>query len=142
LPKHQFEKVFTVEEANALIPRMEILVRGLQTEADVLRARIRDLARQSDSAIAGMPLGDLVDRFPELKENATRMAEMAGDVESLGGFLKDIELGLVDLPYEIDGDVVFLCWQSGERQIVAWHTIDSGFAERRPLPGVHKPYLN
>ena len=142
MPKHQFEKVFTVEEANALIPRMEILVRGLQSEADVLRARIRDLARRSDSAIAGMPLGDLVDRFPELKENATRMAEMAGDVESLGGFLKDTELGLVDLPYEIDGDVVFLCWQSGERQIVAWHTIDSGFAERRPLPGVHKPYLN
>ncbi|HLK88188.1 MAG TPA: DUF2203 domain-containing protein [Candidatus Binataceae bacterium] len=142
MPKHQFEKVFTVEEANALIPRMEILVRTLQTEADNLRARIRDLARRHDSAIAGMPLGDLVDRYPELREHATRMAETAGEVESLGGVLKDIDLGLIDLPYEIDDDVVFLCWQSGERQIIAWHAIDSGFAERRPLPGVAKPFLN
>lgn len=142
MAKHQFEKVFTVEEANALIPRMEVLVRGLQVEADGLRARIRDLARRYDSSIAGMPLADLVERYPELKENAARMAEMAGHVEKLGCFLKDIDLGLVDFPHEIEDDVVFLCWQSGERQILAWHTIDSGFSDRRPLPGVDKPYLN
>ncbi|HTJ09557.1 MAG TPA: hypothetical protein VL393_07695, partial [Candidatus Binataceae bacterium] len=78
MAKHQFEKVFTVEEANALIPRMEILVRGLQVEAEALRARIRELARRHDSSVAGMPLADLVERYPELKENAARMAEMAG----------------------------------------------------------------
>ena len=67
---------------------------------------------------------------------------MAGQVEGLGCFLKDIDQGLVDFPYEIEDDVVFLCWQSGERQIIAWHSIDSGFSDRRPLPGVNKPYLN
>ncbi len=142
LAKHQFEKVFTPEEANALIPRLEVLVRGLQVEADTLRARIRELARRDDSAIAGMPLANLIERYPELKENAARMAELAGQVEGLGCFLKDIDQGLVDFPYEIEDDVVFLCWQSGERQIIAWHTIDSGFSGRRPLPGVNKPYLN
>jgi len=75
-------------------------------------------------------------------EYAARMAEMAGQVEALGGFLKDIDQGLIDFPYEIEDDVVFLCWQSGECQIIAWHTIDSGFSDRRPLPGVNKPYLN
>lgn len=142
MAKHQFEKVFTVEEANALIPRMEILVRGLQIEADSLRERIRELARHHDSSITAMPLSDLVERYPELKANAARMAEMAGQVENLGCFLKDIDQGLVDFPYEIEDDVVFLCWQSGERQIIAWHTIESGFSDRRPLPGANKPYLN
>jgi hypothetical protein len=142
LAKHQFEKVFTVEEANALIPRMEILVRGLQAEADALRAQVRELARRHDSSITTMPLSDLIERYPELKEYAARMAEMAGQVETLGCFLKDIDQGLVDFPYEIEDDVVFLCWQSGERQIIAWHTIDSGFSDRRPLPGVNTPYLN
>jgi hypothetical protein len=142
LPKHQFEKVFTVEEANALIPRMEILVRGLQVEAEALRARIRELASRYDSSIAAMPLSDLIERYPQLKENAARMAEMAGQVEGLGCFLKDIDQGLIDFPYEIEDDVVFLCWQSGERQIIAWHAVDSGFSDRRPLPGVNKPYLN
>jgi hypothetical protein len=142
LAKHQFEKVFTAEEANALIPRMEILVRGLQVEAEALRARIRELARLHDSSITAMPLSDLIERYPQLKENAARMAEMAGQVEGLGCFLKDIDQGLVDFPYEIEDDVVFLCWQSGERQIIAWHTIDAGFSDRRPLPGVNKPYLH
>ena len=142
MAKHQFEKVFTVEEANALIPRMEILVRGLQVEADALRARIRDLARRHDSSIAAMPLSELIELYPELKANAARMAETAGQVESLGCFLKDIDQGLVDFPYEIEDDVVFLCWQSGERQIIAWHTIDSGISDRPPLPRVNKPYLN
>src|ERR1700689_3669717 len=142
LAKHQFEKVFTVEEANALIPRMEILVRELQIQADALRVRIRELALRHDSSIAAMPLADLIERYPELKENAARMAEMAGQVEGLGCFLKDIDLGLVDFPYEIEDDGVFLCWQSGEPQIIAWHSIDSGLSARRPLPGVNKPYLN
>lgn len=142
MAKHKFEKVFTPEEANTLIPRLEVLVRGLHIEAETLRARIRELARRDDAAIAATPLADLIERYPELKENAARMAELAGQIEGLGCFLKDIDQGLVDFPYEIDDDVVFLCWQSGERQIIAWHTIDSGFSDRRPLPGVNKPYLN
>lgn len=142
MAKHKFEKVFTPEEANTLIPRLEVLVRGLHIEAETLRVRIRELGRRDDSAIAAMPLADLIERYPELKENAARMAELAGQIEGLGCFLKDIDQGLVDFPYEIDDDVVFLCWQSGERQIIAWHTIDSGFSDRRPLPGVNKPYLN
>ena len=148
MAKHQFEKVFTVEEANALIPRMEILVRGLQVEADALRARIRELARRHDSSVAGMPLSDLVERYPELKDNAARMAEMAGQVEALGCFLKDIDQGLVDFPFLIgaegdeEDDVVFLCWQYGEPRIVAWHSIESGFGQRQPLPGASKPLLN
>ena len=142
MAKHKFEKVFTAEEANALIPRLEVLVRGLQVEADSLRARIRELARRDDSSIAAMPLADLIERYPELKGYTARMAELAGQIESLGCILKDIDQGLVDFPYEVEDDVVFLCWQSGERQIIAWHTIDSGFSSRRPLPGVNKPYLN
>lgn len=142
MPKVQFEKVFTVEEANALIPRMELLVRAMQVEADAIRARLREVLRDDDTAVTAMPLSEVIERFPELKENAERMAEVAGQVESLGGFLKDIDQGLIDFPHEIDDDVVFLCWQSGEPRIVAWHSVDSGFAERRPLPGVDKPYLN
>lgn len=141
MAKHKFEKVFTLAEANAFIPRLEILVRALQFEADALRARLRELARK-EPGVAGLPLPDLIERYPELKENAARMAELASQVEGLGCLLKDIDLGLVDFPYEAEDDVVFLCWQSGEREIIAWHTIDSGFAARRPLPGVNKPYLN
>lgn len=141
MAKNRFEKIFTPSEANSLIPRLEILIRGLQLEAEALRKRIRELARR-EPAVAGEPLPELIRRYPELRENASRMAEAATQVEALGGLLKDIDHGLVDFPCETEGDVVFLCWQFGEREIVAWHPIEGGFAQRRPLPGANKPYLN
>jgi len=70
------------------------------------------------------------------------MAEIATEIEEMGCFLKDIDLGLVDFPSEMEGDVVFLCWQYGEAQVIAWHSIESGFGQRRPLPDAAKPYLN
>jgi len=141
LAKLQFEKVFTTEEANALLPRLEILVRALQNHTNALRARIRELAG-TDPDIGALPLSTVIDRYPELRPEAARVAEVAAQIGSLGCVLKDIDLGLVDFPFEIDGGVIFLCWQSGEREIIAWHSVDSGFGARQPLPGANKPYLN
>jgi hypothetical protein len=141
LPKYRFEKLFSAEEANQLIPRLEFLVRRLQMQANSLRARIREIAGR-DSSILGLELADVVGRHPELRPFAAAMAEAAGAIESLGCLLKDIDQGLVDFPGEIGEQVVFLCWQFGEPHIVAWHALDSGFAERKPLPGAAKLYLN
>ena len=67
------------------------------------------------------------------------MAEIASEIEAMGCFLKDVDQGLVDFPFLLSGEeedqVVFLCWQFGEPRIFAWHAIDAGFGERRPLPG-------
>ncbi len=141
MPKYRFEKLFSAEEANHLIPRLEILVRRLQMQADSLRARIREIAER-DSSILGLELAEVVGRYPELRPFAAAMAEAAGAIESMGCLLKDIDQGLVDFPGEIGDEVVFLCWQSGEPHIVAWHPLDSGFAQRKPLPGAAKLYLN
>ena len=89
-----------------------------------------------------MPLSDLIERYPELKETASRMAEMAGQVECLGCFLKDIDLGLVDFPCEIDDDVVFLCWQSGERQSSPGTPSIPVSPTAGRCPALNKPYLN
>jgi hypothetical protein len=141
LAKRRFEKLFTPEEANGLIPQLEASIRGLQLEVEALRAQVRELARE-DSDVDQLPLLQLVERYPTLKANASRMADLASQIEGLGCFLKDIEMGLVDFPCEVEDDVVFLCWQFGEREIVAWHSVESGFADRRPLPGASKPFLN
>jgi hypothetical protein len=141
LAKRRFERLFTPEEANALIPQLEASIRGLQIEVEALRAQVRELARE-DSDVDQLPLLQLVERYPTLKANASRMADLASQIEGLGCFLKDIEMGLVDFPCEVEDDVVFLCWQFGEREIVAWHSVESGFADRRPLPGASKPFLN
>lgn len=139
--KDRFEKLFTREEADELIPRLEFVCRKLQLEAGTLRSRIAALAGTAENADR-MSLQHVIDRYPELRTIATRMAELAGEIESYGCLLKDIDQGLIDFPSELDGETIFLCWQFGEPRIVAWHGLEAGFAGRRQLHGAPKTYLN
>jgi hypothetical protein len=141
LAEHHFPKLFSADEANSLIPRLEVLIRDLQDNAGNLRERIQELAA-TDDKVDSMRLQEIVELHPELKGAASRMAEIVGEIEELGCFLKDIDLGLIDFATEMEDDVVFLCWQYGEQRVLAWHSIESGFGQRRPLPDASKPYLN
>lgn len=142
MAKLGFEKLFTPREANELIPTLEVLIRELQGRAKDLREEIGVLI-EHNAAIEHAQLAQMIERYPQLREPAAQLAETAGKIDALGCFLKDIDLGLIDFPWELDdGDVAFLCWQSGESAIVAWHPVEGGFGQRRPLPGAAKPYLN
>jgi hypothetical protein len=141
LPNIGFDKLFSEEEANELIPRLEILMRQLQMQATSLRARIDELS-VDDPSILHSAMTEIVGRYPELRSFATNMAEAAAQIESFGCILKDIDLGLIDFPYDAGDDIVFLCWQFGESRVVAWHSVDTGFSERQPLPGAPDRYLN
>jgi hypothetical protein len=141
LPNIEFVKLFSEEEANELIPRLEILMRQLQMQASSLRARVEELA-VDDPSILHSAMSDIVGRYPELRSFATNMADAAAQIDSLGCILKDIDLGLIDFPYEMGDEIVFLCWQFGEPRVVAWHSVDSGFSERQSLPGAPNRWLN
>jgi hypothetical protein len=141
LPKHRFARLFSQEEANELIPRLEIVIRRLQSQANSLREQIQKLSQRDDSMLH-QELDDIIKNYPELRSFTSSMAEAAAEIDSMGCLLKDIDQGLIDFPHERGDEVVFLCWQSGEPQIVAWHSIESGFADRQPLPGAPKLYLN
>jgi hypothetical protein len=141
LPNIGFNKLFSEEEANELIPRLEILMRQLQMQATSLRARIDELS-VTDPSILRCAMSEIVGRYPELQSFATNMADAAAQIESFGCILQDIDLGLIDFPYDADDEVVFLCWQFGEPRVVAWHSVNSGFSERQPLPGAPNRWLN
>ena len=141
--KHRFEKLFSPVEANELIPRLEEIVRRLQTLAQRLREQIKKLVQENPAGgFDDMKIDEIVERRPELQSLAAEMARLALQVEGYGCFLKDVDLGLVDFPSELDNEVVFLCWQFGEPQLATWHSIEGGFASRRPLSGARKLYLN
>jgi hypothetical protein len=141
LPNIGFDKLFSEEEANELIPRLEILMRQLQMQATSLRARIDELS-VTDPSILHSAMSEIVGRYPELRSFATNMADAAAQIESFGCILKDIDLGLIDFPYDADDEVIFLCWQFGEPRVVAWHSVNSGFSERQPMPGAPDRWLN
>jgi hypothetical protein len=124
-------KIFTVQEANALLPNVRAIVWKIQRAHRHL-GRYREDAKKAAEAAeqGGGGLTDGVAYAAILTELTTHLTEL----EALGVQLKDFERGLVDFPSLRDGRVVLLCWQLGEGdELEWWHDVDAGFAGRTPL---------
>ncbi len=130
---------FTIEEANALIPRLEMLVADAQRAALALRSAMQE----SDDATAGdaRTTKDVLRVRPDLADEVHRLEWAVAEIEALGCQFKGLDLGLVDFPAQVDGTTVLLCWQYGEKQIAFWHRSDEGFANRRALAAAERPSL-
>jgi hypothetical protein len=133
-------RIFTLEEANALLPTLELALGDLAR----LRAELEEAIRAAGGAETAAGILQRGDTPPKGKEAAAAhlrsLAEEVGAaverVNSLGCVLKDIEAGLVDFYALRDDEPVFLCWQLGEPQVAHWHTLEGGFAAREPIEGV------
>jgi hypothetical protein len=124
-------KVFSVEEANALLPTVRgILSRIQRTHSRLLsyQAAAKHAAEGAEQGGGGMPDG------PRYVSLLIKLFSNTSELEALGVQLKDYERGLIDFPSLRDGRVVLLCWQMGEGdQIEWWHDVETGFAGRQPL---------
>jgi len=47
--------------------------------------------------------------------------------------VKDLDIGLLDFPCAVDGKLILLCWKMGEKTIEHWHSMEEGFANRKPI---------
>jgi hypothetical protein len=124
-------KLFTVEEANALLPT----VRGIVARVQRAYSRVAGAQGAARQAAEGAKLGGGgMAGGPDYIASLTTLAESAGQLEALGVQLKDYERGLIDFPTMREGRVVLLCWQMGEGEAVEWwHDLEAGFAGRQPL---------
>ena len=130
-------RLFTLEEANALVPRVRELLEDVRLRAEQLGAlqerleAFRERKRSGDHAdgearVAAEALG-------EAQRLSEEIRELALEVQAMGVEIKDLRTGLVDFRAEREGRVVYLCWRLGEDQIRFWHELDTGFAGREPL---------
>ena len=124
-------KIFTVEEANALLPT----VRGIVGRIQRAYGRVSAAQEQARLAAAGAAHGGGgMEGGGAYVLSLSKLAEASGQLEELGVQLKDYERGLIDFPAMREGRVVLLCWQSGEGdELEWWHDLEAGFAGRQPL---------
>lgn len=99
------DRLYTLEEARALLPEMRRMIAVLQGEHGA---------------------GTNGSQPPSPNE-------VLGRLEELQVPLRDVSLGLVDFPHERDGRRVWLCWMSDEDEIGYWHETDEGASSRKPL---------
>jgi hypothetical protein len=133
------QRHFTVEAANAFVPRLSEVFAAVRTDLEALREVARELAA------AGFPLSDEgpVTVDPDAPESVRLQQEQAhalagkigatlDEVAGLGVEVKGID-GLVDFLSRRDGEVVYLCWRFGEDCVNHWHDLEGGFAGRQPI---------
>lgn len=124
-------KIFTVEEANALLPRVRKIVARIQQAHKSLARYREDVKKAAEAAENGG--GGIVDGVQYASILST-LTEQLTELEGLGVQMKDFERGLIDFPSLRDGRMVLLCWQMGEGdELEWWHDVDAGFAGRTPL---------
>ena len=124
-------KLFSVEEANALLPTVRRIAEAIRRAHGRLMAS-QEAARQA-AENASLGGGAMVGGERYVAALVT-LAERAGELEAHGVQLKDYERGLVDFPSLREGRVVLLCWQLGEPETIEWwHETEAGFAGRQPL---------
>lgn len=127
----------TVEEANRLLAEIRPLLerlRGQKREFDRLETRIEVLAVATAGAA---PENTDAVELRTCQDKRRRLGEAIGRavtaLHEKGVLVKDLDVGLCDF-YSLAGDrLVFLCWKLGEPEVAHWHTLEGGFAGRRPL---------
>jgi hypothetical protein len=130
--------VFTIEAANALIPRLQGLMEaqmGRRGEIEKLLERLSQRLGKTPEAIQDDPADP--DDVRELKRDIIGRVERYhaawSELEEMGAVLKDPRTGLVDFYGRVDGKLVWLCWKYGEKQVTHYHGLDEGFSGRKPI---------
>ncbi len=128
------DKLFTLAEANALIPQIELIMERMQRLSMKVREEIETLARErGEQMLAELSMPQVLRLKPSLRPVFEELAQAVQDIEKHGCSFKGLELGLVDFPAHLSGEVVELCWQYGEKEIAFYHRRHEGFAGRQAL---------
>jgi len=133
-------RLWTVEEANARVPELEELLPRLRAWTVRMAEVHAELHRLQEFWGKEIDAPDHADHErknqldSEWANLTQRLEEAVSSLQREAIELRDVDSGLVDFYGYVGGEVVFLCWLRGEPEVGHYHTLTSGFRNRRPLP--------
>jgi hypothetical protein len=131
------ERTFSLEEAQALLPVLESLLRTAITSKKTMEevdAELQALAhRVFLNGGTFLDVVPLARRKAERGKAEQRAKDALAEIDSIGVQVKDLDIGLLDFPCVVEGQIILLCWKLGEKSITHWHGTQEGFAGRKPI---------
>jgi hypothetical protein len=131
------DRTFTLDEAQALLAVLESLLR---TAIDGKNAAER--IEQEFKAVSSrvflnggtlLDVAQLAGRKREKERLTRKIKDALAEIEAAGVLVKDLEIGLLDFPCQVEGNTILLCWKLGEKTIAHWHGTDEGYRYRKPI---------
>ncbi len=136
-PNNDPIRLFTVEEANELLPRLRRILAHLQEARQRLLAAQHELGDRFHGGPRGnghaSPNSEMARLSTAGEAAQAQIAAAAAAIQELGGELKDPERGMIDFRTEREGRVVYLCWLLDEPRVMYWHELDGGYRGRQRL---------
>jgi hypothetical protein len=127
-------RLFTVEEANAMLPEIVPLLMEMRARKVALDAALAELEKLTPAMRLNGHAAGARDLEARIHDLTTELAAGIDHLNEQGIEIKSVDHGLIDFPAERDGRVVYLCWRLGEGAVIRyWHEIAAGFAGRQPL---------
>jgi hypothetical protein len=131
------DRTFTLDEAQSLLPVLESLLRTAMNAKKVMEeAEAEQQALHHRIFLNGGMFLDIVSLARRKSERAKaeqRAKDALAEIDSIGVQVKDLDIGLLDFPCEVEGQIILLCWKLGEKSITHWHGTNEGFAGRKPI---------
>ena len=127
-------KIFTVEEANRVLPKIKELVEeGLTLYAQIERlyGEMKVISRQP---LRHADILKLTRRRVSIDELELDLQAIAEKIHDYGAVIRSLHPILIDFPARINGDLVWLCWLYGEEKIQYYHDWNDGFRNRKKIP--------
>jgi len=112
---NEHKRIFTIREAQALLPQVRDITNAAVTRAEKLAARIEEMAPNNERMQLETQYNALVRGWAE------QVIELGCEVKGLW---------LVDFD---SGDGLYYCWHHPEDRLEYFHDYDTGFSGRRPL---------
>jgi hypothetical protein len=130
-------KLFTIDEAQSLLPVLESLLKRAVESKQAAEQVEADLSALSQriylSGGLHVDVGAVAKQRAEVESQMLRVRETVAEIDAIGVQVKDLDAGLLDFPCRLDDEVVLLCWRIGEPSIDHWHTVEAGFQGRQPV---------
>ena len=130
-------RTFTLDEAQDLLPVLESLLRTAIDSKHTVESVDTEFQAVTHQVFlrGGMSLNvlHLASRKAQREKALQRIKDAMAEIDSIGVQVKDLDIGLLDFPCEVDGNLILLCWKLGEKGITHWHGVSEGFAGRKPV---------
>lgn len=130
-------KTFTLDQANALLPVLRsLLASALESKTGLEEAQKQAQQLVQRVFLSGgslLNISDLLSRKAERERLAGRLGDVLAEIAATGVQVKDLDIGLLDFPCEVEGEVILLCWKLGEPAVTHWHGLEESFKGRKPI---------
>jgi len=141
-------KLFSLQEANALIPELSRRIQHLRTRKETYNRLhdalfVHELVSTAERANGFFEKDDLEENVRSLEQAIENLAKDIEAIFGLGCILRDIEKGRVDFPAVLRDQKIYWSWQDDEPSIKCYRLSGERYGEkilisRQALEGTNK----